>query len=170
MARRPKKPPVARNTGAVPYGQGQVVADAQRQMPVQRPPSPQVPATGPPSAGPPPTAPSPGGGGGLAEAVALAASMAPPTGALAAPTGRPDEPVTAGLPIGAGPGPGRVGVMVPEDDQALRALLLAYQRSGSPAVARLIELVRNRAGARSQMLAQGTAAQTATPAEYRRAL
>lgn len=163
-----RRPPIAKDTGAVPYGQGQALADAQRQMPVRAAPGPAPVPTAPTAAGPPPAA----GGGGLAEAVAAAQAMAPPSaGGLAAPTGRPEEPVTAGLSIGPGAGAGAVGMpMVPEDDQALRALLLAYQRSGSPAVGRLIELVRNRSMARHQTLQQGRAAVGAVPAAQRRPL
>lgn len=48
---------------------------------------------------------------------------------LTAPTSRPDEPVTAGLPIGAGPGPSRLSVPAAAGSQALfdlRAVAAQY--------------------------------------------
>lgn len=167
MARRKgKAQPIARNTGAVPYGVGEALADAQREMPVPNGPgaAPSAPAR---PAGPPPAGPT--GGGGMADAIAAAALMAPPApGGLAAPTNRPDEPVTAGLPIGPGPGPGALGVpLVPEEDETLKTLMLVFQRSGDPEVGRLIELVRARADRRRRTLAAGRSMPALNPAERR---
>jgi len=171
---RKHKPPVA--SQGVPYGQGQVLADAQRQMPLQ-------PGGKGPLGGRPETALNPphpkldpnvgtlGKVGLLEAATAAAKETAPPGAGLAAPSARPGEPVTAGLPIGAGPGPQALGLpMLPEEDPTLRALMLAYERSGSQALGRLIEIVRNRAGARSQMLAKGDQARRAIPTAGRRPL
>lgn len=51
----------------------------------------------------------PGGGGSQPPSppgpIDAATNMPPPQGGLGAPTARPNEPVTAGLPVGAGPGP-----------------------------------------------------------------
>lgn len=47
---------------------------------------------------------------------------------LSDPTARPDEPLTAGLPMGAGPGPEALGPMAEVDPvrRLLRAMLVAY--------------------------------------------
>jgi len=52
-------------------------------------------------------------------------------GSLTAPTSRPMEPITAGAPFGAGPGPGAMGLpmMQPTEDVAvseLRQILMSY--------------------------------------------
>jgi hypothetical protein len=166
MPRKSKKPPVAENTGAVPYGQGQALADAQRQIPLGPPPG----ASPAPAGAAPPAAPT--GGGGMAEAIAAAGLMAPPApGGLAAPSARADEPITAGLPIGAGAGPGALGVpLAPEEDAALKQLILAFQTTGSPALARIIEVVRGRAEARNRMLTTSRNAAAAVPPGQRRPL
>lgn len=70
-------------------------------------------------------------------AAAIAAGQAfdfNPVG-LAAPSGRPDEPITAGLPIGAGPGPEALG-MAPTPLDELRAI---YQRFPTEELRELIE-------------------------------
>jgi len=56
--------------------------------------------------------------------------MSPAVGAdmvpnLGDPTGRPDEPVTAGLPIGAGPGMDAMGPMPPPPTDPMRQVLQA---------------------------------------------
>lgn len=66
-----------------------------------------------------PVAPSPAGGTGAAPA-----APPPPLTPLSAASARPDEPVTAGLPLGPGPGPEVLGADVEMDE--LRALYLAY--------------------------------------------
>lgn len=152
---RPKRKDqaIARNTGAVPYGVGEQLADAQRQMPV-------------PNGSPPPPAaavaagrPAPGSGGGGTpppDVNALAAAMPPPGGGLLAPTTRPGEPVTTGVPAGPGAGPEALGMpMLPDEDETLKTLLLTFQRTGNPEVGRLLELVRRRADARRRMNADG---------------
>lgn len=50
---------------------------------------------------------------------------------------RPDEPVTAGLPIGPGPGPSGVAALG-EREVALARLRVAAARSSSPALHRLV--------------------------------
>jgi hypothetical protein len=47
---------------------------------------------------------------------------------LFAPSQRPDEPITAGIAMGAGPGPEALGInnMQPEDDTNFRATMLEY--------------------------------------------
>lgn len=85
------------------------------------------------------SAPRPSMGGGQ--------PMAPPgaIGPLDAPTDRPAEPLTAGLPIGAGPGPQGGGVSglasLDPDIMRLRALAQVYS---SPDLLRLIALAEAR--------------------------
>lgn len=83
----------------------------------------------PAAAGPPPPAPTPGGGPGgpppdpnamadqafglPAGATGAASGMAMPGVSLTAPTSRPDEPVTAGLPLGPGAGPEALSLLNP---------------------------------------------------------
>lgn len=54
------------------------------------------------------------------------------------PTARPDEPITAGLPIGPGEGPSALGI-APQAPVELRILRQMYARSGNEDVRRLIE-------------------------------
>lgn len=67
---------------------------------------------------PAPTAPGPGG----------AAGPAPPPGAFTRGTDRPDEPVTAGLPVGSGAGPEALGVDFrdPPEVAEVRAIYLSF--------------------------------------------
>lgn len=99
------KQPV-RTAPGQPYGAAGKQADAQRAIPLPSTPTPS------------PTAPAPQN-----------APFAPPEpGLLGAPTARPSEPVTAGLPIGAGPGPEAInapGLHNASIDQ-LRALYQAF--------------------------------------------
>lgn len=65
-----------------------------------------------------------------------APQVAPPP-SLTAPTARPSEPVQAGLPTGAGPGPEALGNMNP--DRLTRATLQAlHRRFPSPTIERLM--------------------------------
>jgi hypothetical protein len=102
----------------------------------------------------------------MADAIAAAALMAPPaSGGLSKPTDRPDLPVTDGLPIGPGAGVGKIGMpLVPEEDAALRQLTLAYQVTGSSAIARLIDVLRIRADARNQTIQSGRQPRSIGPA------
>ena len=64
--------------------------------------------------------------GARASDVRAAAAQAPVT-PLFAPTQRPDEPITAGIPMGAGPGPEVLGINAPSaDTDADRQRLLSY--------------------------------------------
>ncbi len=81
-----KPVPVQAATGQ-PYGAAKSQTDSQKVVPVA-PPAPPA-GGGPPAQGTPaPQGPPPGG-----------------VGAFGRPTDRPGEPITAGLPTGAGPGP-----------------------------------------------------------------
>jgi hypothetical protein len=152
MPRKRKQQPIAVPTGTS-YGQGQALADAQRAIPLPTG-APTVPS-GPARTG---GAPQPAGPRDpLAAAIAAASGMAPPVaGGLTRPSDRPGEPVTAGLPIGAGAGPEALGLpALPETDGALTDLIVAYQQNPSPALAKLIEVVRSRSMARQRTLAEG---------------
>ena len=80
------------------YGQAAAEKTAQRAIPVAGTPVASAPT-------------APQGGGGAAPSASLAPAQAPPSVipgqlvGLDAPTQRPNEPVTAGLPQGPGPGP-----------------------------------------------------------------
>jgi hypothetical protein len=62
------------------------------------------------------------------------------------PTERPDEPLTAGLPIGAGPGPEALDLSnFPRfTESPLNQLRAIYQRTGSEAIRELIEEMETR--------------------------
>lgn len=65
----------------------------------------------------------------------------PDPGMLSAPTSRPGEPVTAGLPIGAGPGPGPG-----QGDNVLADLQRVYAFSGAEEVRQIIERLQHERG------------------------
>lgn len=80
-------------------------------------------------------------GDGVSKAAVAATPNAPrpnvvPPGAfgpLTAPTSRPDEPVTAGLPIGPGPGPDSLGMgAAPADDSLWELRALAARMANPP--------------------------------------
>lgn len=85
------------------YGQATAQADAQRAIP--------LPATAPP----PSAAPAP------------VAAPPPEPGLLSAPTARSNEPLTAGMNIGAGPGPDANSPLVGGGDQVLANLYAVYR-------------------------------------------
>lgn len=92
-------------------GYGERVAQERAQQAVPMAPAP----------GPPPVA----AGAAPAGPIAL-----PP--ALDAPTGRPDEPVTAGSPTGPGPGPEALNLAAPDEAEAdeLRAIYRMFPTEG----------------------------------------
>jgi hypothetical protein len=100
MPRAKKKPPVL-DAPQASHGERKELSQLQREAP--------TPNSGPsPAAGPVGAPPSPPLGGGAAQVLAQAQSQLPPRGlGLAEPSVRPGEPITAGAPIGAGPGPVR---------------------------------------------------------------
>ncbi len=75
--------------------------------------------------------------------VAQGMPRAPRTPVLGQKTSRPNEPVTAGLPIGAGPGPSGMAAMSPDAASLLR-LKAAAQRRQSPQLLRLIARIEGR--------------------------
>lgn len=88
------------------YGKAGAQIAAQRAVPLAA-----APPVGPPPAGPP-----------------VAAGFATPedTPNLTDPTRRPDEPVTAGMPFGPGPGPDPRSAPMSDVEARLRALYAAY--------------------------------------------
>lgn len=118
------------------YGGRKMLEQAQKVVPL-----PQQPAT-----------PSPAGGGGTAPAGPTAAMTAQPglsPGELdfTRATERPNEPVTAGLPVGPGPGPEALGLGPTSTDPGivLRSMYQNVPEAQNNDVLRLIEAFDNRA-------------------------
>lgn len=72
-------------------------------------------------------------------ALQAAQGMRPPT-SLYAPTQRPSEPLTAGLPIGAGPGP----EVIRTGDRVARTLRMIADITGDPKFEGLADLASRR--------------------------
>lgn len=106
------------------YGEVKALKDAQKVVPL-----PNANAVAPPSS-PSPIQSAPGGGG-----------VAPGDINFEAPTDRPNEPVTAGLPVGPGPGPEALGIGVGPNDPAtlLRSIYQNVSQAQNNDVLRLIE-------------------------------
>jgi hypothetical protein len=122
-------------TVAGTYGDGEAATEAQRRMPTPD----LTPAPGgvpTPTAGPAPA----GGGDRMAQAMQMLGRMAPGQ-PLGAPTQRPDEPFTAGLAQGPGPGP---EVLRP-GDRATQTLRLLADYSDDPGLVELAELAQRMA-------------------------
>lgn len=101
--------PAAAATGQQ-YGKASQQLAAQRAMPVARPSTDRMPMTPTPGGAQPMGGPQPG-------------QLTP----LDAPSSRPNEPITAGLPVGAGPGiEANPFGMVGSDDDAQLAIRAAY--------------------------------------------
>ena len=101
------------------YGEAKAQMDAQRSLPVAAPP-------------PPATAP-PAGPAGPGAATAPGPALTP----LGAPTARPGEPVTAGVPVGPGPN----GVEMPGADDLRMRLGAIYQAFPTEEIRQLIEML-----------------------------
>lgn len=104
----------------MPYGAHKAEIDAQRAVPLAAAPS--LPAPGNPPAG---------AGGGAA------------LGDFTRPTDRPTEPITAGLPMGAGPGPEALSTVGPQADAIGGQLRALYAANPNNDILRLIELHDN---------------------------
>jgi hypothetical protein len=102
-----------------PYGAAKQQADAQHAIP--------LPQTPPVSAAPAPVA-----------------VPTPEPGLLSAPTGRPNEPLTAGMNMGAGPGPDVNSPLVGGNDQVLQNLYAAYRAAPTEGLRALIEQAERR--------------------------
>lgn len=100
------------------YGSRQEQVDAQRAIP--------LPAPAPPPA---PTA----------QGTVTAGPLTP----LSAPTQRPDEPLTAGLPMGAGPGPEALGPLGSPESDVVDILRGVYGAYPTEEIRGLIEQLQN---------------------------
>ena len=129
----------AQAVSAIPgqvYGMEQAGMDLQKAMP-----APQLATTGPQPGSQPAAAVPPQGGQpaptpqNFEQVLAQAQQMRSQTGLLTQPTNRPNEPITAGLPSGPGPGPEILGLVqgTPVGD-AMRRL---SQVTGDPSFAAL---------------------------------
>lgn len=103
---RPKKSQLPAAPTGLPYGKAGALRAAQKEVPIQAAPGVQAAPTPPGNQSPGPGAPPQGPtAGGRAMDLATALGGMAPAGALLDPdatTGNPNEPVTAGLPMGAG--------------------------------------------------------------------
>ena len=75
----------------------------------------------------------------LANAGARQMDPGPPGGLLPQPSARPNEPITAGMPMGAGPGPEAIPQMRMAQNKTVAQLSQAAQMTGNP---RLAEMAR----------------------------
>lgn len=80
------------------------------------------------------------GGGAAGPGIPRGPSPVPGQLPLDAPSARPGEPLTAGLSMGAGPGP---SPYTPALNSTLEMLRAVYQTNGNEAVAELIRAVEN---------------------------
>jgi len=94
------------------YGDKKKLADAQRAVPVASSPNVSAPVA----------RPVPG-----------------ERGSLTRPTERPNEPITAGAPFGAGPGPAGAGIPILRGDQALEELKAIFAMFPNSDLADLID-------------------------------
>lgn len=137
----------------LPYGEAGALQGAQQAIPLQAAPVPgagggAIPPPQAPTNGPTPVAGAPGqlgggtvappqGGMSLQDVLAAASAMAPPGGTMSGPTQRPNEPVTAGLTSGPGPGPEILGIGQPGPGGLAQTLQAAADASGSGLLATL---------------------------------
>lgn len=130
---RQYQPPQA--AAAQAYGQKGEQLEAQRQMP--------LPQADPGQPEPPP------GPGSPVDALTAAAGFQPDVVPLSAASLRSGEPVTAGLPVGAGPGPEALpGSLFPQrTNAAIEQLQLLADITGDPYLASLLERARGGGGA-----------------------
>lgn len=127
------------------YGQrGEQIA-AQQAMPLPQTDN-KIPSGG---AVPSPTAPPGGAAGGPqgADLLQMAAEFDPGITPLSAPSGRPGEPVTAGLSRGAGPGP-EIFEAPGRQIRAAETLELMARVSGDDTYLRMAERIRQGGGYR----------------------
>ena len=157
MPRRRKSQGVQVPTN-LPYGDGKAMADAQRAIPLPGPGSTPQPQRGNPAAGAGSSAPAPAAVDPMALAIQAAQQMPAPPGGFNGPSRRPNEPVTAGLPVGPGSGPEALPLPAfGTEDDVLLDLVNAYRLAPSPALARVIEIHRNRVGAAQRQRDAGRA-------------
>lgn len=122
----PKAVPMMAATGQQ-YGARKAQIDAQRAIPVAAPPG---PALAPPTGGAPAPGPTLPAGPGPGQVVPLDA-----------PSMRPDEPVTAGLPVGPGAGPEALGPLAGQSEDVGMQLRAIYARFPNEDLRSLLELL-----------------------------
>lgn len=117
-----------------PYGEAGAQLASQAAIPLPRAPGPSSSPTPSGAAAGGPAAQAPGG------APTQAAPMAPPgsLGPLNAPSMRPNEPLTAGLPSGPGPGPEALGITAPTGDPTVSLLQGVFAQYPTPAIQALL--------------------------------
>lgn len=108
----------------MPYGEHQASIESQRAVPLAQ--VTPIPQTG--------SAPSEDPQARIAAAIAAARRMRPPQ-PLTGPSRRPMEPITAGMPMGAGPGP----EVLRTGDRTVRTLRLLADVTGDPSFAELAD-------------------------------
>lgn len=108
------------------YGQRSQQMAAQRAIPIARPSTDAVASASASGPGAPSPAPGP-----------LPGQVTP----LDAPTQRPGEPLTAGLPVGAGPGPEALGALGGGGEDVATQLRAIYSRFPNEDVRSLLELL-----------------------------
>lgn len=110
------------------YGAKAEQMAAQRAIPIARPATDAVPQGGPPSAAPagPPGPPMPQPG---------------QVTSLGAPSMRPDEPVTAGMPMGAGPGLEALGPLASGGEDVNMQLRAIYRQFPNEDLRRVLEAI-----------------------------
>lgn len=111
--------PVTSPTDQV-YGQNAAMQQAQATVPMASQP------------GIPTPAPTPGGAGGAGQVAGPALAPPSPADHWLRPTERPNEPVTAGLPTGPGPGPEALGPLGQPTQQGVTAGGLLSRMAASP--------------------------------------
>jgi hypothetical protein len=128
----PKKIPVDAPTGQ-PYGVRAQQVAAQRAIPMARPQTDSIAAPAQSGAATP-TAPRP------------SAPSGPPAGGvvpLHAPSTRPDEPITAGLSVGAGPGPEVLGALRGSSETTADELRAIFVRFPTEEMRSLLETLED---------------------------
>jgi hypothetical protein len=110
------------------YGKRAEQMAAQRAMPIAPPPTDAVPTASPPGA-------TPATRGLSAPSGPLAGQVVP----LDAPSARPGEPVTAGLSVGAGPGPEVLGPLAGVRDDINAEIRALYSRFPTEGLRRKLE-------------------------------
>lgn len=110
------------------YGQRAQQMAAQRAMPVAPPPAPNLAPPAAPRATPPGAPPEP---------MTMPGQVVP----LDAPSMRPNEPITAGLPVGPGAGPEALGPLGGQSEDVATQLRAIYARFPNEDLRSLLEML-----------------------------
>lgn len=137
---RARKPQQAAAPTGQDYGDHQAQIQAQQALPLpnEHAPGPAVAPSSPPAAAGP-GAGTPGPPQPAADPLAAAMGMAPPDPPPWAGDGAPDEMVTAGLPVGPGPGPEALRAVKPRVTQLAEMLQKVSAVTGNPLYAELAQ-------------------------------